>query len=346
MLTNRTLLIVDDEPNVISSLKRLLRKEDFIIFSAGSGSEGLSLLNAQDVGVVISDMMMPGMDGVTFLNFVKERKPDTVRLLLTGHGSMENAVNAINQSKVFEYLTKPWEANRLITSLHSAFEHYNLTVENQSLQRITRKQNTELKIINKNLDQLVKERTLDLKDAIQEGIYMLALAAEAKDNDTGDHVNRIKNMTLAICLELGMSDDESEKISYASIMHDVGKIHIPDQILKKPGKLTRDEWLIMKSHTIAGEIILGNKPFYKTAREIARNHHERWDGTGYPDGLKKQAIPLSARIVAVADVYDALTHARIYKTAWLKEKAIKEMIWLSGKTFDPDILNIFLAKCL
>ena len=234
MPINRSLLIVDDEPNVISSLKRLLKKEGFTIFSAGSGSEGISLFNDQDVGVVISDMVMPGMDGVTFLNLVKEQRPNTVRLLLTGHGSMENAVDAINRSRIFEYLTKPWEANRLINSLHRAFEHYNLTAENQRLQRITRKQNTELKIINKNLDQLVKERTLDLEDAIKEGIYMLALAAEAKDGDTGEHINRIKNMTLAICLELGMSDDESKKISYFSIMHDVGKIHIPDQILKKP----------------------------------------------------------------------------------------------------------------
>lgn len=346
MPINRSLLIVDDEPYVISSLKRQLKKEDFTIFSAGSGSEGMELLNDQDIGVVISDMMMPEMDGVTFLNLVKERKPDTVRLLLTGYASMENAVNAINQSRIFEYLTKPWKANKLINSLHRAFEHYNLTAENQRLQRLTHKQNAELKIINKNLDQLVKERTLDLEDATKEGIYMLALAAEAKDDDTGDHVNRIKNVTLAICLELGLSDDESEEISYFSIMHDVGKIHIPDNILKKPGKLTKDEWSIMKSHTTAGETILGKKVFYKTAREIARSHHERWDGTGYPDGLKKQAVPLSARIVAVADVYDALTHARIYKPAWPKEKAIKEMTLLAGKTFDPDILNVFLTKCL
>jgi len=346
MPTNSSLLIVDDEPNVISSLKRQLRKEDFTIFSAGSGIEGISLLDDQDVGVVISDMMMPGMDGIAFLNLVKERKPDTVRLLLTGHGSMENAVDAINRSRIFEYLIKPWEANKLINSLHRAFEHYNLTVENQRLQQLTHKQNTELRVINKNLDQLVKERTLALEDATKEGIYMLALAAEAKDDDTGNHVNRIENLTLAICSELGMSDDESEKISYFSIMHDVGKIHIPDHILKKPGKLTEDEWTIMKSHTTAGEIILGKKVFYKTAREIARSHHERWDGNGYPDGLKKQAIPLSARIVAVADVFDALTHARIYKPAWSKEKAIKKMMQLSGKFFDPDILNVFLTKCL
>ena len=150
MPINKSLLIVDDEPHIISSLKRQLRKEDFTIFSAGSGSEGMSLLNDQDVGVVISDMMMPEMDGVTFLNLVKKRKPDTVRLLLTGHGSMENAVDAINRSRIFEYLTKPWEANKLITSLHSAFEHYNLTTENQRLQRLTSKQNAELKIINKN----------------------------------------------------------------------------------------------------------------------------------------------------------------------------------------------------
>ncbi len=346
MPINKSLLIVDDEPNVISSLKRQLRKEDFTIFTAESGSEGIALVSDQDIGVVIADMMMPEMDGVTFLNIVKERKPDTVRLLLTGYASMENAVDAINQSRIFEYLTKPWKANRLITSLHRAFEHYNLTVENHRLQRLTCTQNDELKIINENLNHLVRERTINLEDATKEGIFMLALAAEAKDNDTGDHVNRIKDMTLAICMELGISDDESEKISYSSIMHDVGKIHIPDQILKKPGKLTMDEWSIMKLHTIAGETILGNKPFYKIARKIARSHHERWDGTGYPDGLKKEDIPLSARIVAVADVYDALTHARIYKPAWTKKKAIKNMMHMSDKIFDSNILNVFLTKCI
>ena len=125
-------------------------------------------------------------------------------------------------------------------------------------------------------------------------------------------------------------------------MHDVGKIHIPDHILKKQGRFTDEEWSIMKTHTIAGEKILGNKPFYKQARQIARSHHERWDGNGYPDGLKKEETPLSARIVAIADVFDALIHKRPYKPAWPVDKAVAEMKRLSGKAFDPNIMHEFL----
>ena len=170
---------------------------------------------------------------------------------------------------------------------------------------------------------------------------MLVLAAEAKDNNTGGHIRRIKDLTRDICSGLGISPEKSERISFFSIMHDVGKIHIPDKILKKKGALNKEEWAIMKTHTLAGEKILGNKPFYRTAREIARSHHEHWDGRGYPDGLRNDSIPLSARIVTVADIFDALTSKRSYKTAWPLEKAIEEMKTLSGVVFDPEILKVF-----
>jgi putative two-component system response regulator len=168
---------------------------------------------------------------------------------------------------------------------------------------------------------------------------MLAMAAEAKDDDTGHHVHRIQDLTRDICIGLGLSPEESEQFSFSSIMHDVGKINIPDNILRKAGPLTDQEWTVMKTHTIAGEKILGKKPFYQTAREIARSHHERWDGRGYPDGLKGESIPLAARIVTVADVFDALTHSRPYKKAWSAEKALAEMKRLAHKVFDPDILE-------
>ena len=171
---------------------------------------------------------------------------------------------------------------------------------------------------------------------------MLAMAAEAKDDDTGEHVYRIRDLTRKICTGIGMSGEESEQISFFSIMHDVGKIHIPDSILRKPGRLTGEEWAVMKTHAIAGEKILGTKPFYKTAREIARGHHEHWDGNGYPDGLKGKSIPLPARIVTVADIFDALTYKRPYKPAWPVEKAVAEMKMMSGKNFDPEILDVFL----
>ncbi len=341
-MDNRSLLIVDDEPNVISGLRRTLRNEGYTIYSGNSGKAGLELLKKHDIGVVLSDIKMPEMDGVTFIEAGRKFKPDIVAMLLTAHASLKNAIDAINRSQVFGYLTKPWFDADLKGTIVRAFEHYNLVTENKRLQKLTQKQNEQLKLANENLESLIRERTLQLEEAVHEGIIMLAMAAEAKDNDTGEHVFRIRDLTHDICSGLNMSPEQTEQISFFSIMHDVGKIHIPDKILQKRGPLTGEEWAIMQTHCIAGEKILGKKPFYQTAREITRSHHERWDGNGYPDGLKGESIPLAARIVTVADVFDALTHERPYKKAWPIEKALVEMEELSGKVFDPRILKVFL----
>ncbi|MDY6973617.1 MAG: response regulator, partial [Thermodesulfobacteriota bacterium] len=277
-MRNRNLLIVDDEPNIISSMKRMLRYEGYTVYSAQSGPAGLDLLKEHDIGVVVSDFRMPNMDGVKFLESVKKNEPDVVRILLTAYGSLENAVAAINRSQIFGYLTKPWSPEALKGTVASAFEHYNMALENKRLLKLTRKQNKQLKLMNENLEDLVRKRTLQLEEAVREGIIVLAMAAEAKDDDTGQHVHRIRDLTRDICTGLGLSPEESEDVSFFSIMHDVGKIHIPDNILKKPGQLTIEEWVVMQTHCVEGERILGTKAFYQTAREIARSHHERWDG--------------------------------------------------------------------
>ncbi len=342
-MENRSILLVDDEQSMLSSLQRELRHDGYTVYSANSAAAGLDILKEHPIGVVLSDQMMPEMDGVTFLEAVKEHRPDVVRMLLTAHASIDNAMAAINRSRIFGYLTKPWSSGVLKGTIANAFDHYNLTIENKRLQKLTHEQNDQLKLINKNLDHLVRKRTLQLEEAMQEGIVMLAKAAEAKDDDTGDHIHRIQGLTHEVCTNLGLSAEKSEQISFFSIMHDVGKINIPDDILKKGGPLTDEEWAVMKTHTISGEKILGKKPFYQTAREIARSHHECWDGSGYPDGLKGESIPLAARIVTIADVFDALTHARPYKKGWPKQKALTEMKRLSGERFDPEIFEVFLT---
>jgi len=342
-MNNQALLIVDDEPNVTSSLNRQLRPDGYTIYAANSGSAGLQLLRKHDIGVVLSDMKMPEMDGITFLGLVKQERPDAVRMLLTAHGSLKNAMAAINRLQIYGYLTKPWSPEELKEAITRAFQHYNLIAENKRLQRLTEEQNQQLGLINENLEDLVRKRTFQLEEAVREGIVMLAMAAEAKDDDTGEHVHRIQGLARDICAGLGMSSEESEQVSFFSIMHDVGKIHIPDRILQKSGPLTAEEWEVMQTHCITGERILGEKAFYQTAREIARSHHEHWDGSGYPDGLKGESIPLAARIVTVADVFDALTHERPYKPVWSVEEALAEMKMLSGKVFDPDILSVFLG---
>ncbi len=343
MEAEKTLLIVDDEQNVLNSMKRLLRTAPYRLYTATSAAEGLGLLQRRRICVAISDHLMPEMDGITFLEEVKRRDPEVVRILMTAYGSLENAMVAIKRCRIFEYITKPWNDAVLKACIERAFEHHALLAENRRLEQLTREQNEELKTINDDLENLVRTRTSQLEEAVREGILMLAMASEARDDMTGDHIRRIQRITARLCRQLGLDADLTEEISFASILHDVGKIHIPDHILKKPGPLTDSEFALMQAHTVVGERILGRKPFYHTARQIARHHHERWDGNGYPDGLAGEDIPLAARIVTVADVYDALTHERPYKPAWKPEKAMAAMEVFTGKIFDPDIFRAFQA---
>jgi PAS domain S-box-containing protein len=182
-----------------------------------------------------------------------------------------------------------------------------------------------------------------LKAAGLEAIFMLAVAAEAKDEVTGSHIQRVQHYSEALALRLGLSREYAEEIGYSSMMHDVGKIHIPDTILKKAGALSEDEWESMRKHPQHGVAILREDPFYTTAREIAGNHHERWDGTGYPAARKGETIPIASRIVTVADVFDALTSPRPYKQEWPEQKAIEELLRQKGKAFDPDVVEAFVS---
>jgi putative two-component system response regulator len=337
------LLIVDDEQQITNSLKRELKSEKYDIFTANSAKDGLELLKTQDVRVLLSDWIMPGMDGITFLGLVSNQYPEIVRILLTDQGNLKDAWGSINYSQIFGYLIKPWNPAELKGIISKAFEHYNLALENKRLQRLTLEQEEAITQITSELENRVSERTRPLQEAIKEGIIMLATAAEAKDDKTGNHVYRIRELTMKICKAMNLPLRQTNDISFFSMMHDVGKLHIPDSILLKPGPLTADEFDIMATHTVLGEKILGNKPFYKTAREIARSHHEHWDGTGYPDRLRGESIPLPARIVAIADVFDALTHDRYHKKAWALTTAINDMRLLSGRQFDPEALDAFLS---
>lgn len=198
-----------------------------------------------------------------------------------------------------------------------------------------------LKHSNEDLEQRVRQRTRELHEANLDSIFMLAVAAEAKDEDTGRHVRRIEAYAQLLGMELGLPSADCEEIGYSSILHDIGKIHIPDQILKKPGPLTPEERTICQQHTVLGERILSDKPFFLRARRIARWHHENWDGSGYPDGLSGYAIPLEARIVHLADVYDALTSPRVYKAAWSPFDAYAVIAESEGRMFDPQIVKAF-----
>jgi PAS domain S-box-containing protein/putative nucleotidyltransferase with HDIG domain len=199
-----------------------------------------------------------------------------------------------------------------------------------------------LKRHNRTLEERVRQRTRRLREAYMEAIYMLAVASEAKDEDTGAHVLRIRDYTEALAREIGLPPIRAERIGYSAILHDVGKMHVPDDILKKPGPLTDEERRIMQTHTVVGEQILSEKPFFDVARQIARSHQENWDGSGYPDGLKAEDIPLPARVVRLADVFDALTSERVYKPPWPPEEAIAEIRRSAGTMFEPRIVDAFV----
>ena len=201
----------------------------------------------------------------------------------------------------------------------------------------------DLKHHSKALEKRVQQRTRELHEANMEAIYMLAVASEAKDADTGAHVLRIRDYSEALAGAMGLPDTDAERIGYSAILHDVGKMQVPDEILKKPGPLTPDERRRMEEHAVAGERILSRKPFFDVAREIARSHQENWDGSGYPDKLAGTGIPLAARIVRLADVFDALISSRVYKPPWPWSEAVQTIRDGDGKLFDPELVRAFLA---
>jgi PAS domain S-box-containing protein len=244
---------------------------------------------------------------------------------------------------------RPFGEHRLVTmidisrqkqaerSLQEQYEHM------RQLSDTLLQQALELKHYSRTLEQRVCERTKQLNDAHMEAIYMLAVASEAKDQDTGRHVRRIQKLARELSLRLGFSQTDADDIGHSAILHDVGKIHVADEILTKPGPLDDRERARMQLHTLAGERILSESSFFDRARAIARSHHENFDGSGYPDGLSKEQIPVAARIVHLADVYDALTHDRVYKKAWPRERAAAEIHAARGTMFDPEVVQAFDA---
>jgi response regulator RpfG family c-di-GMP phosphodiesterase len=335
---------VCDEQNKINAMGLEKGIENCRTYYHGSEKRSTESPETRAMGISSSDpVMLPDIDDITFLGLVREYYPDIIRLFLTGQGTLKKAMDSVNYPQIFSYLNNLWSSREFKETFSRAFEPYFLSKEDGRLQSMTPEQNEELSLINANLKNLISEPGIQIQEFIRDGIIMLAAFAEAREDNTGGHIFRIRELTRKICEGLGLASHITEDISFSSMMHDVGKIHIPDSILLKPGPLDDEEHRIMQGHCAAGEGMLGDKPVYGTAREIARSHHERWDGEGYPDGLKGESIPMSARIAAIADAFDALTHERCYKKTWPVRMAVYEMKALSAKQFDPDALDVFLG---
>ncbi len=341
-----TILIVDDTPDNIMLLSRLL-KDKYNTKVATNGTTALTIAaNSPDLDLILLDVMMPDVDGYETCRQLKANPAtaDIPVIFLTAKGLVEDEAMGLTMGAV-DYLTKPISPPILFARVATQ-----LTLKNA--RELLQNQN-------ENLEKKVKERTQQLSLMQDATIMAMATMAETRDNETGNHIRRTQNYVQALARELAphprfasvLTEKNIELLFKCAPLHDIGKVGIPDRILLKPGKLDSDEFEIMKLHTVYGrdtimiveKFIGGSNDFLTFAREIAHSHQEKWDGSGYPENLVGEAIPVSARLMAVADVYDALISKRVYKPAFSHQEAMDIMKKGRGTHFDPDILDAFFA---
>src|SRR5437764_2319271 len=285
------IMIVDDEPANLRLLERLFRR-DYVVVSASSGEEALQLLNRHDVALLITDQRMPGMTGIELLKRTVALQPHLVRMSLTGYTDVSALVEAINCGHVYKYVTKPWDNQDLRLTVERALEHYETTRSRHELEQA-----------NKRLSLRLQEMTRGMVRAIAD-------ALEAKDEYVYGHARRVSGYASAIARQMDLSAEAVEQISLAAFLHDIGKIGTPDTLLLKPAPLTEEEHNLVKLHSERGARILSGVPEMADVAEAIRYHHENYDGTGYPEGLCGEQIPIASRIIRIADAYDAMTSPR------------------------------------
>ncbi len=355
-----TLLFVDDEQNVLNSLERLFEDEDYEIITASGGNEALQKLDSKKVSLVVSDYRMPVMNGVEFLQQVKAKAPETIRIMLTGFADMEATIDSINKSGVHRYVTKPWNDEELKTIVRDSLMHYELMEENKRLNELISKQNQELKDLNENLERKVEERAQEIqqKNKKLEELYtrldksfvetarIILNVLELKEPDLGHHSKRVAALATLIAKELNMSPDEIGDVEIAGILHDIGKIGMPPHIFSKDeGTLAPNEIKILRQHPVLGGICLSSIERLKRVSEMVVSHHEQYAGGGYPYKKKAEDIPLGGRILAVANELDNLITGNIGER---RPIAIKEALEdIKSKTishYDPAVVK-GLERC-
>ena len=360
-LAPATLLFVDDEPGILSSLRRLFRPHGYRILVAESGALGLAELEKTPVDLVISDMRMPEMDGATFLKAVRQRWPDTVRILLTGYADVTSTVAAINEGEIYRYVSKPWDDTEIVNTVREALERYRLKQENLRLTALTQSQNEELKGLNASLEQKVAERTAELRQALSfveqshgelkksflTSVQVFAGLIELRSGPAGSrlagHGRRVADMARNLAQRLGMGDVEVQNIMLAGLLHDVGKMGLPDDLLGKAfNTLSQDQRALVMKHPVIGQNILIAIEKFKDAAILVRHHHESFDGNGYPDRLAGMSIPQGSRILAVVNDYDSLQIGTLVQRPLRPEEALAFIADNRGKRYDPATVDAFL----
>lgn len=335
--------VIDDSPSFLTATSSMLQESGFRVRGFSSPGETLVALKKELPHVIVSDILMPGINGVELLARIREIDPELPVILVSSSPNLEFATRAI-QNGAFELLTKPVSQEQLLLSVGRAVKYMDMAIEKERSMLM--------------LDVLVKMRTSQLTDTMAELkrsrfeiIHALTMATEYRDNETAEHIRRIGLYSRKLARSIGKADSFCEEIFFSSPMHDIGKIGIPDSLLFKKDTLSSREFTIMKKHTkIGAKMLSGSESsIMHMARDIALSHHERWDGTGYPDGLKGSSIPVTARIVNIVDQYDALRCRRPYKPSYSHEEACK-ILWrgddrTSPEHFDPEMAEVFMDTC-
>jgi putative nucleotidyltransferase with HDIG domain len=326
------ILIVDDELEITEILADLL-SEEYDCLKAGSAEQALASLQQGQFELVISDITMPGMSGLDMIPHVKELSPNTVVVMISGMQTVESAIGALRLG-AFDYLMKPFDLRQVEAVVKRALEHHDLIVAKQQYEN--------------HLEELVEQRTAELdraldslEEAYRSTLRALTAALETRDQETHGHSERVVTYSLRLGREYGLNRDEMKALEFGSLLHDIGKIGVPDSILRKPAKLTEEEWERMREHPLHGQQILRGIEFLKGAARVVAQHHEKWDGSGYPLGLRQEDIDVCARIFAVADAFDAITSDRVYRRGKSYDAAAQELDEWAGKQFDPKVVKAF-----
>lgn len=317
------ILIIDDEAANLRLLRRVLG-DDYETFSAQSGQEGLEIMKDEDVSLIITDQRMPGMSGVQVLEASQKIRPDAIKILLTGYTDIQALIDAINSGNVYKYIQKPWDAEDLKLTVKRALETFDLRQRNQQL------------VIQ------LQAALVQLEMNSMGTIRALADALDAKCDYTSGHSLRVSRYAVTIGKRIGFTEDELRDLEIAGILHDIGKIGVPESILWKPSRLDPEEQSIMSVHPVRSCQMIEDIPHLARAGLWVRHHHESIDGTGYPDGLVGDQIPIGSRVILVADAYDAMTSDRPYRKSIGYERAAAELKKHSGRQFDAHMVDALL----
>ncbi len=329
-------VVVDDDELILKALARILHSAGFEPRCYLGPDEALAMMDADAPVVIISDYMMPGMDGVTFLKHTRTRSPGAVRILCTAAEDFRVALQAVNAGEVFRIISKPWHQQELIATVTQAAEAGRLRLENERLTAEVRRQNDRLREINLKLEEMVRART----QALLEG---LIAALDYRDAETQWHSRRVSLYARRLAIEVGINEPELTVVEHGALLHDIGKIGVRDHVLLKPGPLTNDEWVEMRRHPELGWALLQRVDYLRPASSIVLQHQERWDGTGYPGAKSGEEIVVGARIFHVVDALDAMTSNRPYRKARPFQEARDEITRCAGTQFDPRVVEAFLT---